>query len=171
MPVILVHRKAKLGRATSPGYRERRGKAWAPLGVGEGLGYTGSWGRPGLHGDSRGRPPHPFLLHLLESRLRRRALVQAAPLLLLVLLTRPHGLQQLGLVFVLFLLLPGGEGAGKWPEPGVGPRGQTAGSRASPLRHAELRDAFQLQGALLDLLVRLHGARPPLAKPPHTSCL
>lgn len=32
--------------------------------------------------------------------------------------------------------------------------------RASPLVHAELCDAFQLQGPFLDLFVGLHGSRP-----------
>lgn len=51
--------------------------------------------------------PNPFLLHLLESRLGGGPLVEAAPLLLLVLFAGSHGFQEFRLVFVLLFLLPG----------------------------------------------------------------
>lgn len=63
-------------------------------------------------GETQARPkpsplPHPLLLHLLEGRLGRRPLVQAAPLLLFVLFACSHRFQKFRLVFVLLLLLPG----------------------------------------------------------------
>lgn len=49
-----------------------------------------------------------------------------------------------------------------------GRRGFPAGSWDSPLGHAELCDAFQLQGPLLDLLVGRHGAGSQIrTKLPH----
>lgn len=63
---------------------------------------------------------------------------------------------------------PEGESPGYREEAYGDTRRGPADPRNSPLGHAELCDAFQLQRPLLDLLVGRHGARPQfVGKPPH----